>query len=75
MARHTPTDSLLFYGNKSPEGFWPNPNKEMFGKNKTPPWQVPTRRKASGYRKRNYFYDLNEEKIIFTKGGEITTEN
>ena len=74
MARHTETADSPPKGCNSPRGFWPNPNKEMFYKAKTPPWEVPKRRKTRGNRM-HYIYDLTGEELVCMKRGEITTEN
>ena len=74
MARHTTTYDSPPKGCKSPRGFWPNPDEEMFYKARTPPWEVPNRRKTRG-NKINYVYDLTGEELIYMKSGEVTTKN
>merc|ERR1712179_394005 len=58
----------------SPEGFWPNPDKELFYKVQTPRWLIPKKRKTKGDTS-NYFYDLTDEELKWEQGGEITTSN
>ena len=73
MARH-PKKNPLNRSPKSPEGFWPNPEKELFNKPLTPPWEVPRKRKTRG-REPDYYYNVTNDNIEWKKCGEITTSN
>ena len=74
MARHLPKMDLTFNSPKSPAGFWPHPEKEIFYKTLTPPWRVPMRRKTRGS-KHDFYYDLTNDELIWKKSGEVTTFN
>ena len=74
MAKHTSTCNLLSKGFESPKRFWPNPDEEMFYKARTPPWEVPTRRKTRGS-KVKFLYDLTGKNIMYMNSGEVTTSN
>ena len=72
IAKHDKHDNCI---SNSPNGFWPIPGQESFHKEHSPPWEVPNRRKTRGHKDRPYYYDLMEENVMFTRGGEVTTEN
>ena len=74
MARHLPSKDLTIDSPKSPAGFWPNPDKELFYKIQTPPWEVPKKRKTRG-RTQEFYYDLTNDNIIWKQCGEIATFN
>ena len=76
MARHQskPRGSCVPNTPKSPEGFWPNPEKEYFYKRLTPSWEVPRKRKTRGDTQ-EFFYDLTSEEIKWKYSGEVTTCN
>ena len=75
MARHTSADNFSKTKSGSPRGFWPDPSMESFFKEKSPPWEVPSRRKTRGHKQRSYYFDFMKEDILFTRGGEVTTKN
>ena len=75
MARHH-LNSPIPKSTGSPEGFWPNPVKEMFYRAQTtPPWLLPKKRKTKGDVSKFYFYDLLDEELIWDDCGEVTTSN
>ena len=58
----------------SPEGFWPNLDKEFFYKTQTPPWLLPKKRKTKGDTPK-YYFDLTDEELKWEQSGEVTTSN
>ena len=58
----------------SPEGFWPNPDKEFFHKTQTPPWLLPKKRKTKGDTPK-YYFDLTDEELKWEQSGEVPTSN
>ena len=74
MARHLPYKDLIIEPPKSPEGFWPNPEKEFFYKAQTPPWEVPKKRKTRG-RTQAFYYHLTSDNVVWKQCGELATFN
>ena len=65
MARHTSTNDLPIKNLKSPKGFWPNPDEEMFYKARTPPGKYQTGGKAGGEQKSSIM--IYQKKILYGK--------
>jgi len=59
MVRHLSLDNKINNSQKSPAGFWPNPDKEFFlqATDTPPPWEVPKKRKTRGRTQDFYYYD------------------
>ena len=76
MARQFSFDVTNKTGYSSPEGFWSLPRKEAVQPALPLTWEVPNRRNPRKKRKSGfYFYNVNEEDIHFSRGGEVTTKN
>ena len=67
MAWTRTKDSIL----SSPEGFWPNPQKEKFCK-KQAPWGSPKNRNPQGILSS---YDWTTQSFSYYQGAEVTTSN